>query len=58
MKQSTALILSGFIKAMKEDSVGWFDDVIGKTTYEVFRLIECPEDILNDPKPKENKIKK
>lgn len=56
MKQSTALILSGFIKSMREDPVGWCEDVIGKTAYEVFRLIEHQGDIPDDPK--ENKTKK
>lgn len=56
MKQSTALILSSFIKAMWEDPVGWFEGTIGKTAYEVFRLIENQGDIPDDPK--ENKTKK
>ena len=50
MKKSTALILSGFIKAMKEDWVGWNDEVIGEMSYQIYRLIEYPLDIPEDKK--------
>lgn len=48
MKQSTALILGAFIEAMKEDSVGWNDEVIGKVAYQIYRLIEYPSDVPED----------
>lgn len=50
MKQTTALILKGFAGAMKDDTVGWNDEVIGETLYEVFRLIENPTEIPEDKK--------
>ena len=56
MKHSTAQILSGFIKSMEEDPVGWFGEVIGNTAYEVFRLIENSDEIPEDIEAKkENK---
>lgn len=48
MNKSTALILSGFIKSMKEDAVGWNDEVIGEVAYQIYRLIENPLDIPQD----------
>ena len=53
MKETTALILKGFIDAMNSDRVGWNKDVIGERVYEVFRIIENPLDIPEDKK--ENK---
>ena len=52
MKETTALILRGFVEAMKDDMVGWNREVIGKTIYEVFRLIENPTNIPEDKKEK------
>ena len=52
MKKSTALILKGFIGAMKEDFVGWNDEVIGEMSYQIYRLIEHPLEIPEDKKEK------
>ena len=52
MKHSTALILKGFIKEMLNDDTGWNREVIGAEAYQVFRLIENPEDIPEDKKNK------
>jgi len=52
MKRENALILSGFIEEMKQDMVGWNPEVIGKVSYELFRILEEKDWIPEDKKIK------
>ncbi len=48
MKEQTARIIKSFIDEMKKDIVGWNDEVIGSEAYQLYRLIEYPDDIPGD----------
>ena len=50
MKEQTARILKGFIDKMKKDSVGWNSDFIGNQAYQLYTLLEHPDDIPEDKK--------
>lgn len=50
MKAKTAWTIKGFIEAMEKDIVGWNQTVIGETAYEVWRLMERPDEIPEDKK--------
>ncbi len=50
MKEQTAHIIKSFIKEMEKDFVGWIPDFIGSEAYQLYRILEHPQEIPEDKK--------